>query len=125
MAAFTCLGSTVLLAEPTPAPKSKARQTKTAAAPKVTPSKPVVSGWSYFNGVWTHVNGYKLVNGQVVRSGVGTHKKAPQPPSKAEMESAMNKKSAPKTPAESAAAKAAERERNLAPRPASQTGSHL
>lgn len=125
MAAFTCLGSTVLLAEPTPAPKSKAGQTKTAATSKVAPTKTLVSGWSYFNGVWTHVDGYKLVKGQVVRSGVQTHKKAPQPPSKAEMESAMNRKPAPKTPAENAAAKAAERERNLAPRPASQTGSHL
>jgi hypothetical protein len=37
----------------------------------------------------------------------------------------MKKKTAPKTPAEIAAEKAAQRERNLAPRPASQTGSHL
>ena len=76
--------------------RSPAEQTPTPAQ-KTAPSKPIASGWSYTNGVWTHVNGYKLVNGQVVRSGVQTHKKAPPPPTKAEMDAVMNKKSAPKT----------------------------
>lgn len=125
LAAFTCLGSTILLAEPTPAPKSKTRQTKTAPAQKIAPTKSVTSGWSYTNGVWTHVDGYKLVNGQVVRAGVQTHMKAPPPPTKAEMDAVTTKKPAPKTAADIAAEKAKERERNLAPRPPKQTGTNL
>ena len=117
LATFTT--TSVLRADP---PKN--RRTK-RSTPKLEPATPLASGWSYANGVWTHVDGYKLVNGQVVRSGVQTHKKAPAPPTKAEMEAVMKKKPAVKTPAEIAAEKAAQRERNLAPRPASQTGSHL
>jgi hypothetical protein len=123
--ALTSVGlASTILAEPTPAPKSKVRRTKSVTAVN-SPAKPVTSGWSYANGLWTHIDGYKLVNGQVVRSGVQTHKKAPPPPSKAEFDSVMNKKTAPKTPAEIAAEKAAQRDRNLAPRPPSQTGTHL
>ena len=122
--AFTAFGSTInLVAEP--APKSKARRTKTAVAQKISPATPLASGWSYANGAWTHVDGYKLVNGKVVRLGIQTYKKVPPPPTKAEMDAAMNKKPTLKTPVDPAAAKAAERERNLAPRPASQTGTHL
>ena len=111
--------TSVLQAEP-----RKNRKTK-RSAPKIEPATPLASGWSYANGVWTHVDGYKLVNGQVVRSGVQTHKKAPAPPTKAEMDAVMKKKPAVKTPAEIAAEKEAQRQRNLAPRPASQTGTHL
>ena len=116
-----------LQADPSPSEKSSSQKKKetTKTAPKIAPATPLVSGWSYANGVWTHVDGYKLVNGQVVRSGIQTHKKAPKPPTKAEMELAMKKKPAPQTPAEAAGARAAQRERNLAPRPASQTGTHL
>jgi hypothetical protein len=42
-----------------------------------------------------------------------------------ETELALKKQPAPQTPAEAAALKAAQRERNLTPRPAPQTGSHL
>lgn len=123
--ALTSVGlASTLLAEPTPAPKAKVRRTKNVPAAQ-SPAKPVSSGWSYANGVWTHIDGYKLVNGQVVRSGVQTYKKVPPPPTKAELDAVMNKKTAPKTPAEIAAEKAAQRERNLAPRPPSQTGTHL
>jgi hypothetical protein len=115
--------TSALLAEPTPAPKSKVKKKNVAAA--TTPSKPVTSGWTYANGVWTHIDGYKLANGQVVRSGVQTHKKAPPPPTKAEIDAAMTKKPSQKTAADLAAEKAKEHERNLAPRPASQTGTHL
>ena len=104
----------------------KNSKTKTSkSAPKIEPATPLASGWSYANGVWTHVNGYKLVNGQVVRSGVATHKKAPPPPTKAEMDAVMKKKPSAKTAAELAAEKEAQRQRNLAPRPAPQTGFHL
>jgi hypothetical protein len=111
-----------LQAEP---PSRKRSSKKNVSTPNVLPATPLASGWSYSNGVWTHIDGYKLVNGQVVRSGVQTHKKAPQPPTKAEMEAAMKKSKAPKTPAEIAAEKAAQRERNLQTRPAPQTGTHL
>lgn len=113
---------TSLQAEP---PSKKHSTKKETTAPKVVPATPLASGWSYANGVWTHVDGYKLVNGRVVRAGVQTHKKAPPPPTKAEMDAAMKKKPAAKTPAEIAAEKEAQRQRNLAPRAASQTGSHL
>lgn len=123
--ALTSLGfASTILAEPTPAPKSKVHSTKNVTA-ATTPAKPVTSGWSYANGIWTHVAGYKLVNGRVVRAGVQTHMKAPPPPTKAEMDAVMTKKQAPKTAADIAAEKAKERERNLAPRPPKQTGTNL
>ena len=106
-------------------PKKKSKTQKTTDTSKVAPATPLVSGWTYSNGVWTHSDGYKLVNGKVVRSGIQTHKKAPNPPTQAEMAAAMKKPNAPKTAAQLAAEKAAERERNLAPRPAPQTGSHF
>jgi hypothetical protein len=105
--------------------KKHSSSKKETATPKVVPATPLASGWSYNNGVWTHVDGYKLVNGKVVRAGIQTHKKAPPPPTKAEMDVAMKKKPAVRAPADAAVDKAAQRERNLAPRPASQTGTHL
>lgn len=101
---------------------SKTKSTKTTAAAPVS----LRSGWTLTNGVWMHPDGYKLVNGQVVRSGPQTHKTAPKPPTKAEMDAASaSKANKPKTPAEIAAEKETQRQRNLAPRPAPQTGSHL
>jgi hypothetical protein len=108
--------------------QAKPKTTKKSSSRKNTETvtmTPVVSGWSYLNGVWTHIDGYKLVNGKVLRSGIQTHKKAPAPPTKAEMDAAMKKVNAPKTAAQLAADKAAQRERNLAPKPAPQTGSHF
>jgi hypothetical protein len=112
-----------LKADPSPAPKKKQKQTSTASKVAPAPVAPVKQGWSLVNGVWTHSDGYKFVNNQVMRVGTQTHKKPPKPPTKAEMDAAM-KKTAPK-PLDPAAAKAAEREKNLAPRPAPQTGTHL
>jgi hypothetical protein len=121
-------------ADPSPTPGStsvrpnrKDTKVATLASSKTatTVPSPSASGkWSLLNGVWTHSDGYKFVGGQVVRVGSQTHKRPPNPPTKAEMDAAM-KKVAPKTPADAAAAKAAERERNLTPHPAPQTGSHL
>jgi len=107
-----------------PPAKQHPSSKKQTPAPKGAPATPLVSGWSYANGVWTHVDGYKLVNGKVVRAGIQTHKKAPLPPTKAEMDAAMKKPQGPKTPAQIAADKAAERQRNLRPIPAPQTGFH-
>jgi hypothetical protein len=105
-------------------PPSKKKKTSHSSS-KVEPATTLASGWSYNNGLWTHIDGYKLVNGQVVRIGIQTHLKPPKPPTKAEMDAVLTKKAAPKTPAEIAAEKEAQRQRNLAPRPASQTGTHL
>jgi len=105
-------------------PPSKKKKTSRSTS-KVEPVTPTASGWLYNNGVWTHVDGYKLVKGQVVRSGIQTHTKAPPPPTKAEMDAVMKKKPAAKTAAEIAAEKAAQRDRNLRQIPASQTGTHL
>ncbi|HZE56494.1 MAG TPA: hypothetical protein VE031_01445 [Chthoniobacterales bacterium] len=105
-------------------PPSKKKKTSRSVL-RVEPVTTTASGWSYNNGVWTHVDGYKLVNGQVVRSGIQTHTKAPPPPTKAEMDAVMKKKPAAKTAAEIAAEKAAQRDRNLRQIPASQTGTHL
>jgi hypothetical protein len=121
LALVTSLAAVASLQAEPPSSK-KTNKSKTMAT--VTPAAPLKSGWSLTNGVWVHSDGYKFVNNQVVRVGTQTHKAPPKPPTKAEIEAAT-KKSAPKTPAEISAAKAAERERNLAPRPAPQTGTHL
>lgn len=101
-----------------PLSKRKSRQVL-----KVAPAAALKEGWSLVNGVWTHSDGYQFVKGQVMRVGTQTHKKPPKPPTKAEMDGAM-KKPAP-TAVDPAAAKAADRERNLRQVPASQTGTHL
>ena len=119
-AVLTSFVATAAVAEPSPS-KTK-RHSKTAA--KVVPAAPLKSGWSLVNGVWTHSDGYQFVKGQVVRVGTQTHQKPPPPPTKAEMEAARTKPAA-KTPAQMAADKEEERQRNMAPRPASQTGTHL
>jgi hypothetical protein len=100
---------------------SKKKQQTSKTTPKIVPAAPLKPGWSLVNGVWTHSDGYQFVKGQVIRVGTQTHKTPPKPPTKAEMDAAT-KKAAPKN---DAAAKAAERERNLTPRAAPQTGSHL
>ena len=125
LASFTATAA--LHADPSPSKKSFSRNSKTTSksTSKVEAATSLASGWSFANGVWTHVDGYKLVKGEVVRMGIQTHKTAPKPPTKAEMDAVMKKNTAPKTPAETAAEKAAERERNLTPRPAPQTGSHF
>ncbi len=101
-------------------PPSKKETTKRS---KIAPAAPLKEGWSLVKGVWTHSDGYQFVKGQVQRVGTQTHKKPPKPPTKAEMDAAM-KKPAQKA-VDPAAAKAAEREKNLTTRPAPQTGTHL
>jgi len=81
-------------------------------------------GWSYVKGEWVHPDGYKYVKGQVIRTGTQTHKSPPKPPSKALLDS-VKAKPTPTIDPNSAAAKAAEKERNLRRYPASQTGTHL
>ena len=131
----TLVASVSLQAEPTPSadrPSSKKAnkvasqkpQPQTSPAPKIVPASPLLEGWNHVKGEWIHSDGYKYVNGQIVRTGAQTHKRPPKPPSKSLLNS-VKTKPAPTPDPNSAAAKAAERERNLRPRPASQTGSHL
>jgi hypothetical protein len=106
-----------------PSPNRRKGTTKTAkTTPKVVPAAPLKEGWSLVNGTWTHSDGYKLVNGAVIRTGTQTHKKPPKPPTKTEMDAATKK---PATKTDPAAAKTTEREQNLRQIPASQTGTHL
>ena len=106
-------------------PKHSKKSTSQKNTPTVTATSPLASGWSYANGAWTHVDGYKFVNGQVLPIGIQTHKKAPKPPTKAEMDAALKKPTGPKTAAQIAAEKSAARERNLTPKSAPQTGAHF
>lgn len=121
------IGGAALSAEPAASSKKKStKKVKKEAVPVLTPAKPLPEGWSLVDGVWMHSDGYKFVKGQLFRTGTHTHKRPPKPPTKAEMDAATKKNNKrPLTAAEVAAAKAAERERNLRPRPAPQTGSNL
>ena len=115
--------SGALHAEPTPRPQpSSSKKIKKEPILKIAPSKPLPLGWSLVNGVWMHSDGYKFEKGQIIRTGTQTHTKPPKPPTKSEMDAATKKKSAP---LDAAAAKAAERERNLRPLPSRQTGTNL
>jgi hypothetical protein len=87
------------------------------------------NGWNYVNGEWVHPEGYKFVNNKIIRTTAKTGKSTPKPPGTLALENAAMLTTRPKpapnearTPAEKAAE---ERQKNLAPRPASQTGSHL
>jgi hypothetical protein len=123
---FGFVGTFALNAEPAPSSKKRSsKKNKKETAAVITPAKPLPQGWSLVDGVWTHSDGYKFVKGQIFRTGTHTHTRPPKPPTKAEMDAATKKTRRPLTEAEIAAAKAAERERNLRPRPAPQTGSNL
>ena len=87
------------------------------------------NGWNYVNGQWIHPDGYKIVNNKIVRTTANSGKAFPKPPGKLAQENAAllaprTKPAAPDT--RTTAEKAAEeKRRNLTPKPASQTGSHL
>jgi len=128
----TLVAAVSLHAEPTPSAdrtpsknaKSQKPSTKTNAAPKSVPSPSLVEGWNYVKGEWIHSDGYKYVNGKVTRTGSQTHKRPPKPPAKALL-NAVRIKPTPTPVPGSAAEKATEKERNLRPTPASQTGTRL
>lgn len=117
----TGFAAATLHADPTPSPRP---QSGTDAIAKSAPVTPLREGWNYVKGEWVHSEGYKYVNGRVVRTTAPTNKRPPRPPSKALL-NAVKTKPSPTPDPNSAAAKAAEKERNLRPRPASQTGTHL
>jgi len=105
----------------------KSKRARSKPLLKITPAVPLPLGWSIQNGEWVHSDGYKYVNGQLIRTGSHTHKTPPRPPSKAQLNAAAaaGNRPAPTPPPNSAAAKAEEIARNKRPRPAPQTGSNL
>jgi hypothetical protein len=129
---MTLAAAVSLQADPTPSadrtPSKNANNQKpparTNAAPKSVSTSPLAEGWNYVNGEWIHSDGYKYVNGSVTRIGTRTYKRPPKPPAKALLDSVKTKPLPTPVPG-SAAAKAAEIERNKRVRPAPQTGSHL
>ena len=119
----------VALADPKPTEgqTSSKRQTQVQeTGKKVISPKSLTAGWHNIKGEWLHSDGYKYIDGRVVqvKKQSNAHARPPKPPSAELLKSARTTPTA--TPAQNtAAAKAAERERNLRPRPAPQTGSHL
>jgi hypothetical protein len=123
------------LASPTPSPSRKGTSSRKQAHKqnhKSTLSEQLIlsaNGWSYENGVWVHPEGYKYVNREVLRTTARIGRVAPMPPGKVALDNAQ--KLSPKTgstqaiPQTEAEKKAEQRRKNLTPRPASQTGSHI
>lgn len=116
---------------PTPGPKRTSHKNErrierqNAASDEISKS---ANGWSYVKGEWVHPDGYKYVGGQVLRTTAVPGKAFPKPPGKLALDNAQ--RMAPKTvstPDTKTAEekKAEERRKNLEPRPAPQTGTHL
>ena len=126
IAANVVLCGTHLRAEP-PSPKTS---NSTVALARLIQS---ANGWTYVNGQWVHPDGYKFVNNKIARTTAKTGRAYPEPPGKLAQKNpaklAPRTRSATAPSAEdprTAAEKAAEvRRKNLTPRPAPQTGSHL
>jgi hypothetical protein len=113
---------------PTPGPKRTSNKTEKRSGPQETVAQSA-NGWSYFKGEWIHPEGYKFVNGKVLRTTARAGRLYPKPPGKLALENAqqLTPKTAPAAaPAQTEAErKAEERRKNLAPRPAPQTGTHM
>jgi len=117
---------------PTPSPKRSLSKSEKESGGQRTLFEAIAqsaNGWSYFKGEWIHPDGYKYVEGQVLRTTAKAGKTVPQPPGKLAQENARkltpaatsaqdNAKTTAKTAAET-------RRKNLIPIPVPQTGSHL
>jgi hypothetical protein len=119
-----------LQAAPTPTPSANRTSNKSAKTKRVQETlAESANGWSYIKGEWVHPDGYKYVNGKILRTTARAGKQHPTPPGKLALENAQ--KLSPKTnPAPDTAKTAAEtaaetKRRNLQQRPAPQTGTHL
>ena len=132
-AAILILPGQSLKAEP---PAKTDRTARTSNSEKTTDRSPSraqliesANGWMFVNGEWVHPDGYKFVNNKVVRTTGRTGHALPKPPGKLALENPAKLTARPKSAADeakTAAEKAAEeRRKNLTPRPASQTGTHL
>ncbi len=132
LAAFTSF-TIALQASPTPAPHRKHTSTKSenkSGGQKTVSDEVALSanGWSYVKGEWVHPDGYKYVNGKVLRTTARLGRAFPKPPGKLALDNAekLTPKSAPRQDTKTAAEKAAEdRRKNLTPTAAPQTGTHL
>ena len=112
---------------PTPAPKRTSSKAEKISNPPETVAQSA-NGWTYVKGEWIHPEGYKFVNGKILRTTARTGKAFPKPPGKLALDNAqkLTPKTNPAPDTKTAAEKAAEaRRKNMAPRPAPQTGSHL
>jgi hypothetical protein len=92
------------------------------------------NGWVYVNSEWVHPDGYKFVNNKVLRTTAKAGKTLPKPPGKLALDNPTKLTARPNSTGtgtvpqetQTAAEKAAEtRRKNLTPRPAPQTGTHL
>src|SRR4051812_36298709 len=121
-------------------PPAKSEHSRSSSSAKTTDRVPTraqliesANGWMYVNGEWVHPEGYKFVNNQIIRTTAKTGRSVPKPPGKLALENptklmpSTKSATAPsKDNAQTAAEKAAEaRRKNMEPRPASQTGTHL
>lgn len=129
---FALVG-TVLLAEP---PARRDRAPGVTAPEKKAERDPArarviesANGWMYLNGEWLHPEGYKFINNKVLRTTLKTGKPLPKPPGKLALQNPTKltpRARPPASDARTAAEEAAEtRRKNLEPRPAPQTGTHL
>jgi len=138
MVAVLALPGGMLRADPPAKPErnrssSSAKQT-TDRGPTLAQLLESANGWRYVNGEWIHPNGYKFVNNRVLRTTARTGRPLPKPPGKLALENPMRLTAPPKSmtvpsqkdDAKTAAEKAAEqRQKNLTPTAAPQTGTHL
>ena len=128
-AAILFLPNHPLKAEPPAKPERTVSKKTADRGPSRAQLLDSANGWVYVNGEWIHPDGYKFVNNKILRTTGRTGQAVPKPPGKLALENAAKLTARPKSPADeakAAAEKAAEtRQKNLTPRPASQTGTHL
>ena len=117
--------SLALIASPVkaePAAKTNSRSSVSSQKSGDKKTTPAVYGWTFVKGEWVHSDGYKFVNGKVLRTTAKPGTAAPKPPSKLALENAQKLNETTMTDAEK---KAEERRKNLAPSRTHQTGSNL
>ena len=132
LAAFTSF-TIVLQSSPTPTPRPKHTSSKSEnkSGGQKTVSDEIelsANGWSFVKGEWAHPDGYKYVNGKVLRTTARLGRLFPKPPGKLALENAqkLTPKTAPAQDTKTAAEKATEaRRKNITPTAAPQTGTHL
>lgn len=122
------ISASALQAAPTPSPKRNSTKTEKAKAPQETLAQSA-NGWFYLKGEWVHPDGYKFVNGKVLRTTARTGRAFPNPPGKLALDNPqkLTRKTDPaadsaKTEAEK---KAEITRKNLQPSRAPQTGTHM
>lgn len=113
---------------PTPGPKRASHKHVKKSGPQETVAQSA-NGWSYVRGEWIHPEGYKYVNRKVLRTTARLGGLYPKPPGKLALENAQllapKTGPAPESAKTEAERKAEERRKNLTPRPAPQTGTHM